>query len=226
MMRLGKKQVLTIVKKVEFGVYLGSDVDRVLLPKRQVPEGVEIGDPVEVLLYKDSDDRLIATTHEPKIELGELAVLEVADTGKFDVITAFHVLEHLENPLTYLAEMKKHLVPSGMLLLEVPNADDALLKLYQSSAFADFTYWHCHVYLYTNATLAELAKQAGFKVVFIEQVQRYPLANHLHWLAKGKPGGHHVWTYLQDDALDKAYGDKLAGLGMADTIIAGFAALS
>ena len=48
-----------------------------LLPKRQVPEGVEIGDPVEVFLYKDSDDRLIATTHEPKIELGELAVLEV-----------------------------------------------------------------------------------------------------------------------------------------------------
>lgn len=56
MMRLGKKQVLTIVKKVEFGVYLGSDEDRVLLPKRQVPEGVEIGDPVEVFLYKDSDD--------------------------------------------------------------------------------------------------------------------------------------------------------------------------
>ena len=83
MMRLGKKQVLTIVKKVEFGVYLGSDEDRVLLPKRQVPEGVERGDPVEVFLYKDSDDRLIATTHEPKIELGELAVLEVADTGKF-----------------------------------------------------------------------------------------------------------------------------------------------
>ena len=83
MMRLGKKQVLTIVKKVEFGVYLGSNEERVLLPKRQVPEGVEIGDPVEVFLYKDSDDRLIATTHEPKIELGELAVLEVADTGKF-----------------------------------------------------------------------------------------------------------------------------------------------
>ena len=56
MMRLGKKQVLTIVKKVEFGVYLGSNEERVLLPKRQVPEGVEIGDPVEVFLYKDSDD--------------------------------------------------------------------------------------------------------------------------------------------------------------------------
>ncbi len=82
-MRLGKKQMLTVVKKVDFGVYLGSDDEKVLLPKRQVPAGIEIGDPIEVFLYKDSDDRLIATVNEPKIQLGELAVLEVADTGKF-----------------------------------------------------------------------------------------------------------------------------------------------
>ena len=83
MMRLGKRQVLTVVKKVDFGVYLGNDEERVLLPKKQVPAGVEPGDPVEVFLYKDSDDRLIATTNEPKVELGELALLEVADTNKF-----------------------------------------------------------------------------------------------------------------------------------------------
>lgn len=83
MMKLGKKQVLTVVKKVDFGVYLGSDEERVLLPKKQVPAGIEPGDPIEVFLYKDSDDRLIATTGEPKIELGELAVLDVVDTGKF-----------------------------------------------------------------------------------------------------------------------------------------------
>lgn len=82
-MKLGKRQVLTVVKKVDFGVYLGSDEEKVLLPKKQVPEGVEPGDPVEVFLYKDSDDRLIATTNEPKLELGELAVLDVVDTSKF-----------------------------------------------------------------------------------------------------------------------------------------------
>lgn len=81
-MRLGEKQVLTVVKKVEFGVYLGSENERVLLPKKQVPEGVEPGDPVEVFLYKDSQDRMIATTHEPKIHMGELAVLKVIGTGK------------------------------------------------------------------------------------------------------------------------------------------------
>ena len=71
-----------IVKKVDFGVYLGTNEERVLLPKKQVPKGLEIGDPVEVFLYKDSSDRLIATTNTPKITLGELAVLEVADTAR------------------------------------------------------------------------------------------------------------------------------------------------
>lgn len=83
MMKLGMKQVLTVVKQVDFGVYLGSDDEKVLLPKKQVPQGIELGDPIEVFLYKDSSDRLIATTNEPKIRLGELAVLEVADIGKF-----------------------------------------------------------------------------------------------------------------------------------------------
>ena len=117
MMRLGKKQVLTIVKKVEFGVYLGSDEDRVLLPKRQVPEGVEIGDPVEVFLYKDSDDRLIATTHEPKIELGELAVLEVADTGKFGAFLDWGLEKDL-------------FLPFKEQTVEVAKGDQCLVALY------------------------------------------------------------------------------------------------
>ncbi len=81
-MKLGVKQVLTVVKKVDFGVYLGSDIERVLLPKKQVPHDIEVGDPIEVFLYKDSQDRMIATTNEPKVALGKLAVLSVADTGR------------------------------------------------------------------------------------------------------------------------------------------------
>ncbi len=81
-MKLGEKQVLTVVKIVDFGVYLGSDEERVLLPKKQVPEGIDVGDPVEVFLYKDSSDRMIATMKEPKITIGKLAVLEVVDVGR------------------------------------------------------------------------------------------------------------------------------------------------
>lgn len=81
-MKLGEKQILTIEKQVDFGVYLGTEEEHVLLPKKQVPKGAGPGDPVEVFLYKDSRDRLIATTNEPELTLGELAILEVIDTGK------------------------------------------------------------------------------------------------------------------------------------------------
>ena len=144
------------------------------------------------------------------------------EVGQFDVITLFHVLEHLEAPLDYLEKIRQHLTPDGMILIEVPNAEDALLSLYHSEAFADFTYWHCHVYLYNNMTLRRLAKKAGLKVKFMRQVQRYPLANHLYWLSQDKPGGHQAWAFLRDVALDERYGDMLATLGIADTILAGF----
>ena len=79
---LGKKQVLSVVKLVDFGVYLGTEEEKVLLPKKQVPPGVKAGDEIEVFLYKDSSDRLSATTAEPALTLGEVAALTVADTGR------------------------------------------------------------------------------------------------------------------------------------------------
>ena len=87
MFELGKKQVLTVVKTVDFGVYLsdGTDKDnteRVLLPIKQVPEGTKMGDQIEVFIYKDSQDRPIATTNAPKLMLGETARLRVVSVGK------------------------------------------------------------------------------------------------------------------------------------------------
>lgn len=86
MLELGKVQELIVVKKVEFGVYLAEqegEQEKVLLPIRQVPEGTGIGDRIEVFLYKDSRDRLISTTARPLLQLGEVAELTVAQTGKF-----------------------------------------------------------------------------------------------------------------------------------------------
>ncbi len=75
-----------MVKKVEFGVYLADPEDhndtRVLLPRKQVPKGLKTGDEIEVFLYRDSDDRLIATVNEPMLTLGKIAVLEVAAVSK------------------------------------------------------------------------------------------------------------------------------------------------
>lgn len=86
MIELGKRQELTIVKKVEFGVYLSSEgeaaKERVLLPGKEVPEDAEIGDILTVFIYRDSKDRMIATTRDAKIMVGETAALEVKETGK------------------------------------------------------------------------------------------------------------------------------------------------
>lgn len=87
MFQLGRKQKLIVVKTVEFGVYLGEDQnasmdERVLLPKKQVPENCNIGDTIEVFLYKDSKDRLIATTNIPKLMVGEVGFLTVSQVTK------------------------------------------------------------------------------------------------------------------------------------------------
>ena len=84
MLRLGEKQRLKIVKKVSFGVYLAEEEgqEKVLLPMKETPEGCELGDELEVFLYKDSRDRLIATTREPALTLGQIGLLRVTETGR------------------------------------------------------------------------------------------------------------------------------------------------
>ena len=84
-MEVGKKQKLQIVKLAAPGAYLAESRDseeRVLLPKRQVPDGAGIGDELEVFLYRDSEDRLISTVQEPRLTLGGLARLEVVEVTK------------------------------------------------------------------------------------------------------------------------------------------------
>lgn len=87
MIRLGERQELVIVKTVDFGVYLAvpgeEDQERVLLPAKQVPAGSALGDRLEVFVYRDSQDRMIATVREPKLEMGKAALLTVAQTGKY-----------------------------------------------------------------------------------------------------------------------------------------------
>lgn len=81
-MKLGEMQTLKIEKRVEFGVYLSDGTQRVLLPKKQVPENTSIGDEINVFVYKDSKDRLIATTATPKLTLGQMGVLRVSQLNK------------------------------------------------------------------------------------------------------------------------------------------------
>lgn len=139
--------------------------------------------------------------------------------GMMDVISLFHVLEHLEDPIEYLTGLADMLSDTGVMVIEVPNADDALLSLYECDKFADFTYWESHLYLYNNMTFTSLIEKAGLKIRFLGQIQRYPLSNTMYWLTKGKPGGHKEWAMLSNERLDREYESALARLGIADTII-------
>ncbi|SDA43685.1 hypothetical protein SAMN02910275_00461 [Butyrivibrio sp. INlla18] len=85
MIKLGEKQTLVVIKEVDFGVYLAESMDseeKVLLPGKQVPADARLGSEIEVFIYKDSDDRLIATTTTPKIMLGDVRRLRVKELSK------------------------------------------------------------------------------------------------------------------------------------------------
>ena len=82
MIELGKKQPLMVVNKTEFGVYLGNKEEKVLLPAKYVEEDIEVGDSITVFVYRDSMDRLIATTLNPLITLGEVKSLKVKQITK------------------------------------------------------------------------------------------------------------------------------------------------
>ena len=109
---------------------------------------------------------------------------------KFDVITMFHVLEHLNNPEKTINVLKGLLNPNGKLIIEVPNTNDALLSLYNCKFFSDFTHWSCHLWGFNNKNLKKMLEETGFKKVKIKKVQRYNFLNHIKWLFQHKPDGH------------------------------------
>lgn len=96
---LGKFNVLEIVKEVDFGLYLdGGDAGEILLPSRYVPEEYEIGDFVNVFLYLDNEERLIATTLTPYVQVGEFAFLEVAWINQYGAFLNWGLMKDLFVP--------------------------------------------------------------------------------------------------------------------------------
>ena len=139
---------------------------------------------------------------------------------KWDYITLFHVFEHLNEPLAWLKRLYYNLEDDGRLIIEVPNGNDALLSLYDSKSFADFTFWSAHLFLYTIESFEYLINMGGlFQIERKEQIQRYPLANHLYWLSKGKPGGQNIWSFLDDDDINCIYKKLLEKNNYCDTLL-------
>ncbi|WP_208976196.1 class I SAM-dependent methyltransferase [Polycladidibacter stylochi] len=147
--------------------------------------------------------------------------LEVIEDHSLDIAVSFHVLEHLPNPVEILTKLKSKLACDGHVLIEVPHANDFLLSTIDCDAFKQFTIWSQHLVLHTRESLRKMLEYAGFQDIIIEGVQRYPLSNHLNWLANSKAGGHKSpLSMLDSDALFEAYQSSLARIDATDTLVA------
>ena len=154
-------------------------------------------------------------------ERGHEVYGDISEVGDgFEVVSMFHVLEHIPDQLGFLKKVRSRFSSEGTMIVEVPHARDFLLGFVQSEAFRDFALWSEHLILHTRESLKCLMEQAGFRSVNIQGVQRFPLANHLHWILQGRPGGHNHWSFLRNAQLDAGYESMLQSLDQTDTLVA------
>lgn len=162
--------------------------------------------------------------HYKQNGINNSADIESLENEKYDLITAFHVVEHLSDPIKTVKLLLAKLKKGGKLIVEVPNSDDALLTIYKNKAFSNFTYWSPHLFLYNAKTLQLLfSKIDEVEMEFVKYIQRYSLSNHLYWLSHSSPGGHQKWgSFIDSPELTKAYEAQLSSVGATDTVIAQF----
>ena len=139
---------------------------------------------------------------------------------KFDLITMFHVLEHLPNQIESLKKANSKLKKGGKIIIEVPHSKDYLFGFKNLLSFKKFTFYSEHLILHTEKSLTAFLKKANFKKIKIIYFQRYNFFNHLKWFNEGRPGGHLDKNYVYKDKIIKHYSDYLCRLKKTDTIIA------
>lgn len=96
---IGKYNNLRVIKEVDFGVYLdGGPEGEILMPIRYVPKDCQVGDYVDVFLYLDSEDRLVATTEKPYAQVGEFSMLRVKSVNKIGTFLDWGIMKDLLVP--------------------------------------------------------------------------------------------------------------------------------
>lgn len=147
--------------------------------------------------------------------------LDALHDNTFDLVTMFHVLEHLPDPQRIFTDLSRIVSSNAKFIIEVPHANDLLLSHLNNQDFKNFTLWSQHLILHTRQSLYALLSFFGLKNIKIQGVQRYGLSNHLHWMRCGQPGGHKSnLAAMETDALKVAYEASLRKLDATDTIVA------
>ncbi len=139
---------------------------------------------------------------------------------KFDVITLFHVLEHIPYQIKTLKLLKSKLKKKGKIIIEVPHAEDFLILQDNLKEFKNFTFWSEHLVLHTYKSLKTILHKSGFKKVSISFYQRHDFSNHLGWFLEREPNRNKKFKQIINDRLNKCYIENLVRLGQTDTLIA------
>jgi 2-polyprenyl-3-methyl-5-hydroxy-6-metoxy-1,4-benzoquinol methylase len=143
---------------------------------------------------------------------------DVGSDKVFDVICAFHVIEHIVNPAEFLASCRSMLTPNGCVIIEVPSLDDPLLSTYDCTKYREFFFQCQHPFTYSFGSLRRLLEAHHFEVREEIPHQRYGIENHLKWLTAGAPGGSEIFRKLFERA-DPVYREELERGCKADTAI-------
>lgn len=153
------------------------------------------------------------------VKILDIDILKTSLKEKFDVITLFHVLEHIKEPVFFLKIIKSNLKKNGRLIIEVPNFDDLMVE--SNEAYRNFYWQRAHLLYFNKKTLIHVVKKAGFLNCKINYEQRYSLNNFMNWIINNQPQiqqpsfimmGNYQW-------LEDIYKSKLIKIGKSDTLI-------
>lgn len=195
---------------LDFGTGMGYFLDAVS-PLVDLPLGTEINEKrIKFVREKLGYDVFRGTDQ----------ALKKLNSESVDVVTMYHALEHTRDPVSQLSSMRELLGESGILVVEVPNHHDALLRF--SGQYEKFYYQNAHSYYFDNDTLSAVLRRGGFCLNELRFVQRYGWKNAAHWLLRGEPQidspnrNRGMWTH----PADKLFSAALSVLGATDTITA------
>ena len=144
-------------------------------------------------------------------------ISEIEANKKFDIITHFFVFEHIRNPFEFLTQSYNLLKDDGVIICEIPCANDPLTAIYNIEAFENFYWSIAHHYYYTPKSINYILDKLNFKYELVPE-QRYDISNHMSWMMEGKPGGQGKYALALGPELEELYRQRLMDTWQCDTI--------
>jgi SAM-dependent methyltransferase len=150
---------------------------------------------------------------------GHISVNDISDIvdKKFDIITNFFVFEHIRDPFNFIKEMYNLLNDNGVIVCEIPCANDPLTSLYNIDEFEKFYWSIAHHYYYTPESLHYIMDKLEYKYELVPE-QRYDLSNHMTWMSDGRPGGQGRYSEALGKDVVNLYKNRLIETWQCDTV--------